>query len=373
MIKVLHIIQGYGGGVSSLVRNLIVASDKACIRQDVMSFIYENGEEFIEVLRQNGSETFLMPRPRKSGYKSFKNYVLKVMKDGGYDVVHCHSDGWRAVIFKKLSKKAGIKLFCIHAHRTSNNPGFIQNNSAYFKFNRFLSRKNADIKFTCGTEAARFIYGDCDDYVTIPNGIDLNKCNNVLSLNRVELRKNLGIDENEIMIFHAGRFVVQKNHGFIIDIADKLRAKDVKFKFFLAGSGDLEPQVKALIQEKGLEANVKLLGRRNDIYELMYASDCVILPSTSEGLPTVAMEAQVMGIPCFASDNVTAECDMMLGLVDFLSINTVDPWVESIINLKNVSTPSREVIEDAFNKSAYTSIGSFKRYLSTLQLKLSKL
>ena len=373
MIKVLHIIQGYGGGVSSLVRNLIVASDKSCICQDVMSFIYENGEEFIECLNQCGSKTFLMPRPRKSGYKNFKDYVLKVMKDGGYDAVHCHSDGWRAVIFKKLAKKAGIKLFCIHAHRTSNNPGFIQNNSIYLKFNRFLSRKNADIKFTCGTEAARFIYGDCDDYVTIPNGIDLNKCNLVLSKNRAELRNNLNVRENDIVVFHAGRFVVQKNHGFIIDIADKLRENNVNFKLLLAGSGDLEPHVKALIEERGLEDNVMLLGRRNDIYELMYASDCVILPSTSEGLPTVVMESQVMGTPCLVSDNVTAECDMKLGLVKFLSINSVGPWIEFLTNLNEFQASSREVIVDTFNKNAFTSAGSFQRYLSTLQLKLGEL
>lgn len=373
MIKVLHIIQGYGGGVSSLVRNLIVASDKSCIRQDVMSFIYENGEEFIECLNQCGSKTFLMPRPRKSGYKNFKDYVLKIMKDGGYDVVHCHSDGWRAVIFKKLAKKAGIKLFCIHAHRTSNNPGFIQNNSVYLKFNRYLSRKNADVKFTCGDEAAKFIYGNCSDYVTIPNGIDLNKCTKVLSLNRDELRKKLGVNDDEVMVFHAGRFVVQKNHGFIIDIAEKLRENKIKFKLFLAGQGDLEPYVNSLIKERELEDNVKLLGRRNDIYELMYASDCVILPSTSEGLPTVVMESQIMSTPCLVSDNVTAECDMKLGLVKFLSINSVGPWIESLTNLNKFQASSREVIVDTFNQNAYTSVGSFQRYLSTLQLKLGEL
>ena len=92
MIKVLHIIQGYGGGVSSLVKNLILASDKERIKQDVMSFTFENGEEFIKCLEDNGSKTFLMPRPRKDGYKAFKSFVLNVMNNGLTEA--CVRDGF---------------------------------------------------------------------------------------------------------------------------------------------------------------------------------------------------------------------------------------------------------------------------------------
>lgn len=369
MIKVLHIIQGYGGGVSSLVKNLIVASDKERIKQDVMSFTFENGEEFIKCLEHNGSKTFLMPRPRKDGYKAFKTFVLDVIKNGGYDVVHCHSDGWRSTIFKKLTAKAGIKLFCVHAHRTSNNPGFVQNNSVYLAVNRRISKKNADIKFTCGAEAAGFIYGDCD-FITIPNGIDADKCTLVTSMDRNDLRKSLDIKDDELMLFHAGRFVVQKNHEYIIKIAEKLRDKGASFKILLAGTGDLFENVQSLIKEKSLENYVMLLGRRSDIYELMYAADCVILPSTSEGLPTVVMESQAIGTPCCTSDRVTHECDLGLGLVKFLNLDNIDAWIDALTDLKQFTCPSRAVIDDVFDKSAYTSTGSANRYFNTLSKQL---
>lgn len=372
MIKVLHIIQGYGGGVSSLIRNLIVASDKSQIKQDVMSFTHKNGEEVIKCIEENNSKTFLMPRPRVEGYKKFKNYVFEVMKNGNYDVVHCHSDGWRSSVFRKLSVKAGIKLFCVHAHRTSNNPGFIINNSLYLSINRYISRKNADIIFTCGTDAAKFIFGDCQ-YTTIPNGIDLTKCDYAASLNREHLRNQLSVQKDELLLFHAGRFVVQKNHDFIIKLAESLKNNNIKFKILLAGAGDLEKQIKELIKSKSLENHVILLGRRNDIYELMHAADCVILPSTSEGLPTVVMESQIMGTPCCASDRVTTECDLKLGLVKFLSINSTDEWLETLTSLNNFQTPSRDEIIKVFTDNAYTSVGSATRYLNTLKANLQKI
>ena len=115
MLKVLHLIQGYGGGISSLVKNLILSADKTQIQQDVMSFAYQDGELFVEELEQRGSGVYIMPRPRKAGYFSFQKYVLKIMREGEYDIVHCHTDGWRSTIFKRLAKKAGISTFCIHA------------------------------------------------------------------------------------------------------------------------------------------------------------------------------------------------------------------------------------------------------------------
>lgn len=369
MIKVLHIIQGYGGGISSLVRNLIVASDKSLIQQDVMSFIYENADDFIKCMDDNSAKVFLMPRPRVEGYKNFKNYVLKVLRDGNYDVVHCHSDGWRSTVFRRLSKKAGVKIFCVHAHRTSNNPGFIQNNFLYLKINRYISSRNADIKFACGEEASEFIYGKCE-HVTIPNGIDLDKCSHALRLYRNTIRENLNVLPDEILVFHAGRFVVQKNHDFIIRIAESLRDAGVKFKMLLAGTGDLENQVKTLISDKGLQNYVYLLGRRDDVYKLIYAADCMILPSTSEGLPTVVMESQIMSTPCCVSDKVTSECDFNLGLVNFIPIDSVKPWISAISDIKNIEKPTREEIEETFKKNAYTSKGAAQRYYSTLKSKI---
>lgn len=372
MLKVLHLIQGYGGGISSLVKNLILSADKSQLRQDVMSFTYENGEVFVEELEKNGSRVYLMPRPRKEGYSAFKSYVLEVMKEGGYDVVHCHSDGWRSSIFKSLAKKAGIPLFCIHAHRTSNNPGAIQNSRIYIKLNQWISRKNADIRFTCGAEAAKFIYGTADSAVLVPNGISLERCNKAMLADASQMKKELGIGEDEAVLLHAGRFVVQKNHTFMVDIAHELHRRGLRFRMLFAGTGELEKQVREKVCEKGLSDAVLFLGRRNDVYELMMIADGMLLPSTSEGLPTVVMEAQAMGLNSLVSDNVSRECDLGLGLTSFLPIEDASLWADAVEGLKAHQDVSREQIEKELIRNAYTSQESLARYIEALKDKIKK-
>ena len=140
----------------------------------------------------------------------------------------------------------------------------------------------------------------------------------------------------------------------------------------LAGTGDLYADVEAKIKEKKLEEHVVLLGRRNDIYELMSFSDAMILPSVSEGLPTVAVEAQAMGLYSLVSDAVTEECDMGVGLVEFLPINNMaELWADALVRIKNNKAPEREAIDKALEDNAYTATGAVDKYLSTLNTALN--
>lgn len=371
MLKILHVIQGCGGGVASLIGNLIGSADKTRVQQDVLSFSYDNGEVFVEQLKQNGSQMFLLPRPRKEGYGAFRSYMLKVLKEGQYDVVHCHTDGWRSILYRSIAKEAGVPLFCIHAHRASNDPGFLGQNRAFIKLNQMISRKNADIPFACGEEAAKFIYGDTDDFVVIPNGIHPQRCREAAQADSQALKASLGI-KDEIVILQVGRLVTQKNHGFTLEIAGELKRRGILFKMLIAGTGGLEQSIREKLEAQGLTDCVQLLGRRNDIYELMAMADVMILPSLYEGLPTVAIEAQAMGLYSLVADTVTAECDMGLGLVRRLPIDSgAECWAEAIAGHRPAA-PESARIEQALESNAYTAEASKGRYISALSRKIAE-
>lgn len=373
MLKILHVIQGCGGGVASLIGNLIRSTDKVAVVQDVLSFSYENGETFVEELKKNGSKMFLLPRPRKEGYGTFRKYMLKVLKEGCYDVVHCHTDGWRAILYRSIAREAKVPLFCIHAHRASNDPGFLGQNRLFIRLNQAISRKNADIKFACGTEAAKFIYGDVDDFVTIPNGINLRRCEDATKVDKLALKASLGIEADRIVILQVGRLVTQKNHDFTVQIARELKNRDVAFKLLIAGTGDLEQSIRQKLEDQALTDYVDLLGRRNDIYELMAMADVMILPSLYEGLPTVAIEAQAMGLYSLLADTVTAECDLGLGLIRRLPIaNGADCWAEAIVAGRETEKPQREQIRQVLEANAYTAEASVRHYLTTLLKKIAE-
>ena len=366
MAKVLHIIQGYGGGISSIVKNLILSADPDSLQQDVMSFAYTHGEAFVAELERRGSHCFQMPRPRKQGMKAFRQYVKKVLREGKYDVVHCHSDGWRAFLFRSIAKAEHVPLFCIHAHRASNEPGTLGANPAYIRINQWISRKCADVCFACGREAAEFIYGTANGTITIPNGIDPVRCANAAKVDADSLRASLGVEKDALMLLQVGRIVVQKNYDFTLKIAEELKNRGVCFKILIVGAGDLEEELRKKIQQKSLLDVVVVLGRRSDVYELMAAADAMLLPSLWEGLPTVAVEAQAMGLHSLLSDKITQECDMGLGLVDFLPIDTAASWVDSVCNIRCLPAAAQDECLEELERRAYTAKSSVQRYIDTL-------
>jgi len=64
---------------------------------------------------------------------------------------------------------------------------------------------------------------------------------------------------------------------------------------------------------------------------LMQAMDVLLLPSFSEGLPVVTIEAQAAGLPCFISDTITREADIT-GLCHYLPIADLNTWANAILN-----------------------------------------
>ena len=82
---------------------------------------------------------------------------------------------------------------------------------------------------------------------------------------------------------------------------------------------------------------------RKDVNELLQCCDCFLLPSLFEGLPISAIEAQVAGLKCFVSSNITP--DINCGLCKFLSIDNAKNWADEIM-LYNKRTEKDEFEAD---------------------------
>ena len=106
-----------------------------------------------------------------------------------------------------------------------------------------------------------------------------------------------------------------------------------------------------ILKKLGLEKNVKFLGMRNDVQELMQAMDCFILPSKFEGLPLVGIEAQTAGLPCYFSDVITEEVKIT-DLVNFISLNKSSLfWAKEVVKSKTFKRKdvSNEIIEAGYD------------------------
>ena len=77
--------------------------------------------------------------------------------------------------------------------------------------------------------------------------------------------------------------------------------------------------------------DIYLLGSRKDVNRLYQAMDVFLLPSRYEGLPVVAVEAQVAGLSCILSDRITKEVKITEN-VTFLNLESGSiQWAETIL------------------------------------------
>jgi glycosyltransferase involved in cell wall biosynthesis len=68
------------------------------------------------------------------------------------------------------------------------------------------------------------------------------------------------------------------------------------------GDGELREELQLQVREAGVEGHIHFLGFRQDIPELLAASDCFVLPSLWEGLPMALVEAMATGLPIIATE-----------------------------------------------------------------------
>ena len=81
---------------------------------------------------------------------------------------------------------------------------------------------------------------------------------------RINKRRELGV-EDKFVIGCVGRFEIQKNQKFSVEVFEKFHKKNKDSILLLIGTGSMEDEIKKIVENKGLEDCVKFLGNRKDI------------------------------------------------------------------------------------------------------------
>jgi len=115
---------------------------------------------------------------------------------------------------------------------------------------------------------------------------------------RARVRAEFGLDPDRPLLLAVGRLAPQKAYPVLLAALARL---DVESKplLVIAGDGPLEAELAALIEESGVEA--RLLGRRDDIADLLAAADVFVLSSDWEARALVVQEAMRAGLPVLAT------------------------------------------------------------------------
>jgi len=112
-----------------------------------------------------------------------------------------------------------------------------------------------------------------------------------------QVRRDLGVEPGTALLVTVARLAQQKGLDTLVD-AVQLLPSDHPVLAVIAGDGPLEGELTRQIGD----APVRLLGRRDDVADLVAAADVVVLPSRWEGQPLVAQEAIRLGAALIATD-----------------------------------------------------------------------
>lgn len=332
------------GGIEAYLMNMYRNIDASKLRFD---FVVDwETMAYADEVEKNGSLIHYIPAKSKQPIKQITDFI-KILKN--------HKE-YRTVYFNILNAGSAFNMIApflmgrrivVHSHNGSDD------NMKLHKIFMIPLNILTDARLACSELAAEYMFG--------PAYLKKNKVkiiNNAIKISdytfdpekRNKKREELGL-ENNLTILHAGRMANQKNPLFLIEIFAEILKKEPTAILLYAGQGPMEDEVKEYSQKLGVADNIKFLGMRSDVPELMQAADVFLLPSKYEGLPVVGIEAQTADLKCFLSDRISPAVKIT-DAMHFLSIDASPQiWAEEILKSEISSRISRdgEITQAGYN------------------------
>ena len=149
-----------------------------------------------------------------------------------------------------------------------------------------------------------------------------------------------------IRILTIGRLAHQKGYDIALEACKILKSRGIKFRWYVLGKGQLEPEIKKYIYENNLDEEFKLLGITSNPYK--YIKDCDIYVQTSrfEGFGLAIAEARMLNVPV-----VTTEFDAVY--------NQMIDGKNGLVVKMNATAVAEGICELINNKKLYNNIVSY--------------
>ena len=288
----------YTGGAESLVVNLILRMQA---KGHIVDLVVFNGYEtpLMEKLRRESPQTKIY----KLGSRVYNPlYILKlarIMK--GYDIVHTHNSSPQ--LFTAIARKLCSVKLCSTEHNTSNRK---RNWKWYAPIESWMYRQYDHVICISNIAEQRlreymgrgWLNEESKYYnriSTINNGVDVRTIHEAIGDEKLIKAK-----KNRTAILMVAGFRLQKDQDTIVE-ALKVLGTD-NFEVWFAGVGVRQEAVKELSEKLGVSENVKFLGMRTDVPQVLNAADVIVMSSHWEGLSLSNIEGMSVNKPFIASD-----------------------------------------------------------------------
>lgn len=171
----------------------------------------------------------------------------------------------------------------------------------------------------------------------VHNAIDPDSFQQFVSTAELDnLRRVYGISKEDLLVGIVGRLSQEKGHEWFLKAFQQVLRMLPKTKAIFIGSGPEENRLRKACMERGLTEQVLFVGFQENMATWYNILDLVVMPSLSEGLPNVAMEAmlfskpvvatKVGGIPEVVEDGITGK------LINTQDVPSLAAAIESILS-----------------------------------------
>jgi glycosyltransferase involved in cell wall biosynthesis len=238
-----------------------------------------------------------------------------------------------------VARLAGVPV-CIASYH-----GLIEGRSSrWMRLHAWLVNSSFVDKIVAVSERVRRIAVDEDGIKSekvevILNGIEPLQLSQPAQIIREKIRAELKIPDPGFLVLSVGRVTVQKGHTYLLDAVPSVLEEFPDTVFLIAGDGHLRESLVEMALQLDLGSSVYFLGTRNDIPDLLSATDLFVMPSLWEGMPIALLEAMEMGLPVVVSN------------LDEISAFVKDEQQGLLVEPKNVAALSEAIIRMLTSKS----------------------
>lgn len=263
----------------------------------------KEGHELIIVTLQGTKlyEEALKRKIKVYGIEKFKkinfgivNFLKEIVKNENVEIVHMNSSREAYNWYLALWGNKKVKSFLTFHIGIPKNKSFLHK-MIYGKIHRIFA--------ICQNEANEMkerLAVDKDKIKILHNGVDLNKFNTNATTN---FRNEFSIKDDEIVVTSIGN--LSKGKGILewVEATKEISISNDKIRFFWIGDDSHITEEYTLeslrenLKELGFDKEIKLLGYRTDIPNILKGSDLFVLPSHKESFGIVYIEAMAMGLP----------------------------------------------------------------------------
>lgn len=261
--------------------------------------------------------------------------LKKIIDTEKFEIIHCHTPMGSVVTrlaAKHARKKYGTRvIYTAHGfHFYKGSP--LINWILFYTVEWYLS-KYTDTLITINKEdynlAKKKFNKRCENIEYVPGvGIDKEKFNFEMTLKeKQQLKKSLGIKQDDHIIIFPARLDKNKNQFFLIKCMEQILKTNDKIHLLLPGIDELNGYYQKIVKRKGMDRNIHFLGYRTDIPKLMKISNLAVSSSLREGLPVNVIESFSCGLPV-----VALKCRGMNDLINNGENGYIDTDIENFIH-----------------------------------------